>query len=48
MGKKTQLTVLLNKYILIHFMRRKRDPRENLIIIVNIGGAGVEIKKIKL
>ena len=32
----------------MYFMRKKRDLHRNLAFTVNIGGQGVEIKKIKL
>ena len=39
---------LRNKYVLMYFIRRKRDSYRDLIFIVNIRGAEVEVKKIKL
>ena len=38
----------LDKYALIYFIRKKRDPIRNLVFTVNIKGAGVGVKKIKL
>ena len=37
-----------NKYALIHFTRKKRNPHRDLASTVNIKGRGVKIKKIKL
>ena len=32
----------------MHFIRKKRDPHKDLVFIVNIGGRGIKVKKIKL
>ena len=47
-AKKHNTQFILNKYALIYFIRKKRDPYGDLASTVNIEGWGVEIKKIKL
>ena len=39
---------LPNKYMLIYFMRRKRDSGKILLFIINIRGLRVKVKKVKL
>ena len=47
-AKRHSTRFVFNKYALMYFTRKKRDPHRDLTSTVNIGGRGIKIEKIKL
>ena len=47
-AKKYNTQFIFNKYALMHFTRKKRDPYKDLAFTVNIKDWGIKVKKTKL
>ena len=47
-AKRHNTQSIFNKYVLMHFIRKKRGLYKNLTSTINIKGRGVEVKKTKL